>query len=100
MIETDKPCFKTRGIEEKLPLVLQMYLWQLMFEVKENRDYLQVFELKEDTLGGDGLQVIVHSQEEPEMTNTHCYVTDDPISARVYIIEDSTHFTMLLSSEY
>jgi len=43
MVETDKPCYKTRGIEEKLPLVLQMYLWQLMFEVKENRDYLNLW---------------------------------------------------------
>jgi len=100
MIETSKPCYKTKGIEEKLSLVLQMYLWQLMFEVKENRDYLQVFELEADKLGDDGLQVIIHMQEEPEMVNRHFYMTDEPISARVYIIEDTTHFTMLLSSEY
>ena len=100
MVETNKPCYKTNGVDERLPLVLQMYLWQLMFEVDENRDYLQIFEIKEDVIEGALVQVIIHSQEEPEMTKSHYYGTDEPIVARVYIIDDTTHFTMLLSSEY
>ena len=100
MIEMSKPCFRTIGIEESIPLVLQMYLWQLVFEVKKDRDYLQVFELKEEEIENGKVQVIIHSQEEPERSNTYYLTSPDPIISRIYIIEDSSYFTMLLSSEY
>ena len=54
--------FVTSGIAEKVPLELQMIMWDMIDTMDEPRDYLQVFDLSE----GNGKQKIVHSQEQPE----------------------------------
>ena len=49
----------TSGIVEKVPLELQMIMWDMIDTMDEQKDYLQVFDLSEE----NGKQKIVHSQE-------------------------------------
>ena len=41
--------FVTSGIAEKVPLELQVIMWNMIDTMDEPRDYLQVFDLSEET---------------------------------------------------
>lgn len=86
----------TRGISLKIPLYLQLFMWQRRAELKE-RDYLQIFNL---SISENGVQIIEHIQEQPEFKKTYTIVSENPIKAKVYIIDDERHITMLLAEEY
>ena len=88
--------YLTRGIESSIPLRLQTLLWDLIDLLPPERDYLQVFWLK--PFGG--LQQVIHTSEEPEYKEVLLFPSDDPITAKVYVIDDDTHTTMLLAEEY
>ena len=64
-------------------------------EVAE-KDYLQVFRLTTD----DTTQHIIHSQEQPPYERKLEFHTDEPITAKIFVIDDETHTTMLLAEEY
>ena len=51
--------FVTSGIAKKVPLELQVIMWDMIDTMDEQKDYLQVFDLSEE----NGKQKIVHSQE-------------------------------------
>lgn len=87
--------FITKGICEKIPLSIQIYLWSLLDNLKE-KDYLQVFDISPID---DGVK-IVHSQEVPEYKKE--YLVSDTLSfyGKIFIIDDITHKTMLLAEEY
>jgi hypothetical protein len=63
-------------------------------------DYLQVFELKPSYENGVVMQEIVHTQEQPRRKNIKTINSDSPISATIFVIDDISHITMLLSHEY
>ena len=91
------PRYITRGIQTTIPSWLQTLLWYMRdsMEVPE-RDYLQIFRLS-----GDGdRQRIEHAQEQPEYQHVVVIPGEQPVDAKVYIIEDSDHVTMLLADEY
>lgn len=89
--------FITRGVEENLNPLLVMVLWELIDSMTIQQDYLQVFELSEEK----GKQKIEHSQEVPEYKWEYLLNTGTPIFiGRVFVIDDETHSTMLLASEY
>ena len=92
----EKRCM-TRGVAAEVPIWLQNLLWFLRESMQvERRDYLQVFRL---TRSGD-LQCIEHTQEQPDYKKVICVPAEDAINAKVYIIEDPEHVTMLLAEEY
>ena len=93
----DNPHYITRGVENELTLKLINDLWQFIdkMEVAE-KDYLQIFYLSED--GGN--QKVVHKQEQPEYCREHILQSDNPITTKVYVIDDVDHSTMLLAEEY
>ena len=62
----------------------------------ERKDYLQVFKL---VVNGTNQQV-THSQEEPDYERTFTFPTDEPITAKIFVIDDETQSTMLLAEEY
>ena len=64
-------------------------------EVAE-KDYLQVFLLSVD---GEN-QRIIHEQEQPEYRKEYLFSSENPVTAKVYVIDDKTHSTMLLAEEY
>ena len=89
--------YVTRGISNELPLMLQIILWGLIdsMEVVE-KDYLQIFRLSAE----NGKQKIIHEQEQPEYSKEYLFPSEDPITAKIFIIDDETHTTMLLAEEY
>ena len=87
----------TLGVYEKIPEPLQLLLWLMVDEPKE-QDYLQIFDLQKIV---DGV-LICHSQEVPPYENVvkvQCEA-EFGFKERVYIIDDETHSTMLLAEEY
>ena len=87
----------TLGVYEKIPEPLQLLLWLMVDEPKE-QDYLQIFDLQKTV---DGV-LICHSQEVPPYENVvkvQCEA-EFGFKERVYIIDDETHSTMLLPEEY
>ena len=92
----DNQRYLTSGIEASIPLRLQNLLWNLIDLLPPERDYLQVFRL--EPFGG--MQQVIHTAEEPEYKKVLLFPSDDPITAKIYVIDDDDHSTMLLAEEY
>ena len=89
--------YLTRGVQAEIPFELQLFMWALIAQLPEPKDYLQVFRL---SVSDDGNQHIIHEQEVPASSREYDVQTDNPVSAKVYVIDDSDHCTMLLAEEY
>ena len=100
MFEKSKGRYLTRGVDNEIPLALQIFLWERIDALPEKRDYLQVFELSESATG---MQKIVHKQEKPEY-RVEYVITEEhapkAITAKIFVIDDGEHCTMLLAEEY
>lgn len=81
-----------------MSLLLQLFMWQCIDEMKVPKDYLQVFEL---TVEGNK-QRIIHSQEEPEYKMEYLLDIAGPpfFIGKIFVIDDGDHSTMMLASEY
>ena len=89
--------FITRGISDAVPTNLQLLMWELIDETPGDKDYLQVFSLSAE----NGKQKIVHTQEVPEYSAEYVFdCEEEPITSKIFVIDDVTHATMLLASEY
>ena len=95
--------YLTRGVQNSIPIELQLFMWETIDRMPEPKDYLQVFDLKIE----NGLQVIHHHQERPEYKMTYVLAEiQKPIAAKVFVIDDyyadeDKHIaTMLLAEEY
>jgi hypothetical protein len=93
--------FVTNGVKDTIPQWLQNLLFYMIniMEVSE-KDYLQVFELSSVNVDGIQKQKIIHSQEQPSYKNEEIINAKIPIDAKVYVIDEGEHCTMLLSKEY
>ena len=100
MFEKNQPRYLTRGVDKEIPLALQVFLWERIDDLSEPKDYLQIFEL---SCTKSGLQKIVHKQEQPEYIVEYV-ITEKlfpkAVTAKVYVIDDGDHSTMLLAEEY
>ncbi len=102
-----KEKYATKGIVNKLPLELQMFLWSCIEERvarDEVMDYLQVFKLQnicDPEVTGKILTKITHSQEIPEFEYTY-YLRDGsfPMEGTIFVIDDGSVVTMLWADEY
>ena len=88
--------YLTRGVQTEIPLELQIFMWECIDNLPEPKDYLQVFNLSD--IGN--IQRITHTSEEPEYKMEYLIASDTPITAKVYVIDDGDHSTMLLAEEY
>lgn len=93
----------TRGVKEKIneknPITF-LLLWELIDEMEvDEKDYLQIFILRAK-LDEQKMQEIEHFQEQPPYKEVHRFYTESPIDAKVYVIDDGEHSTMLLAEEY
>ena len=61
-----------------------------------DKDYLQVFSLS----AKGGKQRIKHTQEAPEYSKEYVIFIENPVTEKVFIIDDRTHSTMILANEY
>ena len=91
MFEKSKDRYLTRGVDAEISIELQVLMWQAVDQMPEPKDYLQVFRLSEE----NGLQIVHHTSEQPQFEMTYIAET-----AKVYIIDDGDHCTMLLAEEY
>lgn len=97
MFEKSKGRYLTRGVDENIPSVLQMFMWIAIDRMPEPKDYLQVFNLSVE----NGMQIIKHSSEQPEYNMTYILAAyDEFVTAKIYVIDDGDHCTMLLAEEY
>jgi hypothetical protein len=93
----DNQRYITRGIESEVPLWLQNLIWYMIDSMEsEEKDYLQVFNLSPD----NGKQKIIHTQEQPPYKKEFTFDADEPVTAKIFVIDDETHSTMLLAEEY
>ena len=101
MFINKKNRYKTRAIADKLHMEIQVLLWNLIDyqqEAGEQLDYLQVFELKKR----HNKQLIIHRQEEPAREREYTVTLEhgSPVNLTVWCIDDGSHETMLLPSDY
>ena len=97
MFERNQPRYLTRGIDENIPLELQLFMWEAVDRMPEPKDWLQVFNLSVE----NGLQVIKHTSEQPKFDMTYILTAlTKAVTAKIYIIDDGDHCTMLLAEEY
>ena len=85
--------FLTRGVQAEVPMELQLFLWHCIDQLPEERDYFQVFALKEI----DGKQHIHHFSEQPEYSQDYMIDLAKPVNQKLYDIEENYHSNMLLS---
>jgi len=86
----------TRGVLAKIPSELQFLMWECIDRMPEPKDYLQVFTFESVGI----LQKIVHTSEQPEYCMNYFIPCNNPITEKVYIIDEDDHSIMLLASEY
>ena len=97
MFEGNKPRYLTRGVDAEIPPEIQVFLWAAIDKMLGPKDYLQVFKLS----AVNGLQVIDHTSEQPAFHMTYLLAAvEDPVPAKVYVMDSEEYCTMLLASEY
>lgn len=88
--------YLSRGVDDTIPIELQLFMWACIDQLPEPRDYLQIFDLEQV---GD-MQSLTHRSEQPEYHKVYLLPSENPITEKIYVIDDSTHSTMILASEY
>ena len=89
--------FLTCDVMAEIPSWLINLMWHMVLTMEVPRkDYLQVFILTKTPTG----QHIVHEQEQPPYRYELNVPCDDAVDAKVFVIDDLTHSTMLLAEEY
>mgnify|MGYP000554890912 CR=1 FL=1 len=97
MFDNNKGRYLTRGVDAEIPLDIQIFMWEAVDNMPEPKDYLQVFNLSVE----NGLQIIKHTSEQPKFDMTYILTAlTKAVTAKVYIIDDGDHCTMLLAEEY
>ena len=87
----------TSGVDSKVNLLLQLFVWSCIDRLNEPTDYLQVFKLTLE----DGKQKITHIQEQPEYKREYLIMADTPIFiGTIFVIDNEDDSTMLLAEEY
>lgn len=88
--------YLSRGVDDTLPIELQLFMWGCIDKLPEERDYLQVFDLEQVGI----MQSITHRSEEPEYHKVYLLPSENPITEKIYVVDDNDHSIMLLASEY
>lgn len=97
MFEKNKRRYLSRGVNDTIPLALQLFMWGAIDQMPEPKDYLQVFQLSVE----NGLQVVHHFTEQPEFDMTYIITTiEGKITQKIYVIDDGENCTMILAEEY
>ena len=93
----------TRGIKENVSPYYYLFLWKLIDDmVNEEKDYLQVFRLRNrlSVLDGVSLIEVEHSQEDPSYKQIHKFFSYVPVvDTKVIAIDDGQNSIMFLSDE-
>ncbi len=88
----------TREVSDRVPVEIQILMWNLVEEIEGEKDYLQVFEVIPN---GSEFVEITHKQEIPETTSN--YIVKNvgiETEMKLYIIDNGEYSTMMFSHEY
>lgn len=88
--------YMTCGVQAEIPFELQLFMWALIDEMSEPKDYFQIFRLTVN----NGKQHVYHESERPEYQAEYDIDIANPVTSKIYVIDDETHSTMLLAEEY
>jgi hypothetical protein len=92
----------TCGISSAIPDEIQLALWTMIDNLKASTnievDYLQIFRLSNQ----NGKQKIIHRQEQPAYCNEIlvAFIWNPVENAKIFVVDDGTHSTMMLAEEY
>jgi len=97
----DKNRYITSGANATIPSEAITAMWIAIELMPDPKDYLQIFNLKPLT---ECIQHISHTQEQPKYS-VNMYIplllpNSQPVTEKVYVIDDGDHSTMLLAEEY
>jgi hypothetical protein len=90
---------------ERVPIEIQLALWQII-DIRKERgdqmDYLQVFELSVEMVDGEPLQRVLNRQEQPEHTElVSVYNVSQPLDGMtIWGLDSGTYSIMALPEEY
>ena len=109
MFDKDQDRYITRGVKNTLSTKLQIVLWGLIAELKEQAkkdeelevDYLQVFQLEPNGIkDGQEIQQVIHSQEKLDYKRIIYVPVKKAVNEKLFAIDDKSHSTLLLAKEY
>lgn len=93
----ENPKYLTKGVQSSIPGWLVLLMWSMIEGMQvEHKDYLQVFRLQKTERG----QHITHTQEQLPYLYQMDVPCTDAVDAKIFVIDDGTHSTMLLAEEY
>ena len=96
--------YATKGVQAEVSPSLQALIWGMIekdIAAGLPMDYLQVFVLKSVASNGRKLQRVEHRQEVPERDRLVIFdLGEEPVTAKVFVIDSGSHVTMLLAGEY
>ena len=92
----DNPRYLSAGVAASVPIPMQLFLWQCIDSLPQERDYLQVFRL--EPFGG--MQQVRHASEQPKLSQLYIFPADAPIHAKIFVVDSDDHSTMILAEEY
>ena len=95
----DNSRYLTKGINEEVPLNLQILLWSMIDSTLIKKDYLQVFKINIINKNAN-LVEITHTQEHPEHKKTIQAVAVIERDMKIFVIDDGENTTMLFAEEY
>lgn len=95
----DNSRYLTKGINEEVPLNLQILLWSMIDTLLIEKDYLQVFKIKIINKNANLIE-IEHTTEQPNYKKTIQAVASIERDMKIYVIDDGDHTTMLFAEEY
>ena len=101
MFQSKNNCYVTRSVDNTVPIETQFFLWSLIDDQVQNGntlDYFQKFELKATAKG----QRILHSQEEPQWSQTTIMAIPSEccITKTIWVIDNDDYQTMLFPEDY
>lgn len=88
--------YLSRGVDDAIPIELQLFMWACIDQLPESRDYLQIFDLEQ--VGS--MQSITHKSEQPKYRKVYLLPSEKPITEKIYVIDSSDFSTMILATEY
>lgn len=88
--------YVTKGVQEQVPVQLQILMWQLIDDLPKERDYLQIFNFEKMVYK----IMVTHSQEVPEYEQTYAVSGPFLFVGKIFVIQEDDHETMLLAEEY
>ena len=102
----DNPRYVTAGINAMVDPTLQIAIWSMIdnLDAALEKDYLQVFEVSPIIIPGLATEMVTvkvaHIQEQPPYRREHFVNCFKSTTVKIFVIDDSTHSTMLLAEEY